>query len=75
MTRYRFFSVFKENPDGTLTPLRAINVNGVIVGPGVSFGSGVALGGVNFQEYKNLDIAGEDQGSVLVIKGFYQSGV
>lgn len=72
MKRYRFVDIFQENPDGTLTPRKTINVNGMVFSPGVSFGPGVAFGGVNFHEYKNLDIAAEEEEGVLIIKGFYK---
>ncbi len=71
--RYKFLDIFKENLDGSLTPRRAINVNGVIFGPGVAFGPGVSFGGVNFHRYKHLDIAAEEQeDGVLIIKGFFR---
>ena len=73
MLRIPFHQVFKENEDGTLTPLRAIHVNGVTFGQGVSFGKGVSIGGVNFFDYKGLDIAAEEQNGVLSIKGFFKS--
>ena len=72
MTRYKFFDIFQENPDGSLSPKRAINVNGISFGPGVSFGQGVSFGGVDFHRFKYSDIAAEEQNGVLVIKGFYK---
>lgn len=72
LRRYKFLDVFQENPDGSLTPRMRINVNGIEFGPGVSFGSGVVFGGVNFHQYKYLDIAAEEQNGVLVVKGFYK---
>lgn len=73
MLRIPFHQVFRENEDGTLTPLRAIHVNGVTFGLGVSFGKGVSIGGINFFDYKGLDIAAEEQSGVLFIKGFFKS--
>jgi len=72
MARHLFSEIFQENPDGSLSPLKQINVNGVIFGPGVTFGQGATFGGVNFHLFKNLDIEGDEQNGVLVIKGFYQ---
>lgn len=70
--RYKFLDIFQENPDGSLSPRVRINVNGIEFGPGVSFGSGVVFGGINFHQYKYLDIGAEEQNGVLVIKGFYK---
>ena len=73
ITRYKFLDIFQENPDGTLTPKKIISVNGVTFGPGVIFSQGVTFGGVNFHQYKYLDIAVEIRlDGVLVIKGFYK---
>ncbi len=72
MQRFRFLDVFQENPDGTLSPRRAVHINGVSFGPGASFGQGVSFGGVNIHQYKYFDIAGiERQDGVLEIRGFY----
>jgi len=74
MERYSFSDIFEVRPDGTLSPKRKINVNGVTFGPGVAFGPEVKLGGVKFHKYKNFDIGAEkmpDDPEVLIIKGFY----
>lgn len=70
--RYKFLDIFQENPDGSLSSKRPIEINGVSFGHGVSFGPGVAFGGVNFHQYKYLDIAAEEIGGILHIKGFYK---
>jgi len=70
--RIPFNEVFTENPDGSLTPLREINVSGVNLGTGVSFQRGVTINGVNFSEYKQFDIAAENINGILVIKGYYE---
>ena len=72
MNRYHFLEIFQENPDGSLSPRRLISVNGITFSPGVSFGSGVSFGGVNFHEYRYMDIAGEERGKILFIQGFYR---
>ncbi len=72
MERKKFLEVFRENLDGTLSPLQPINVNGILFGPGVAFGPGVNFGGINFHQYKYLDIAVENVGGTLVIKGFFK---
>lgn len=72
MNRYKFLDIFQENPDGSLSPRVRINVNGVEFGPGVSFSRGVSFSGVDFYQYRNLDIAAEEQNGVFLIKGFYK---
>lgn len=71
--RYKFWDVFQELQDGSLTPKKQIDVNGIVFGPGVAFQRGVVFGGVDFQLYKQNDIAGiEMPGEVLKIVGFYK---
>ena len=70
--RFSFFDVFQKNPDGSLTPRRVINVNGVTFGPGVVFGPGVSFGGVDLFKFQNHDIGGDEDNGILVIKGFYE---
>lgn len=70
--KYSFSDVFQEAADGSLSPLRKISVNGVTLGPGVSVQPGVAIGGVDFSKYKKFPIAGEEDGDLLVIKGYFQ---
>ncbi len=72
MARKRFWEIFRENPDGSLTPMKTISVNGVLFGSQVSFGPGVQFAGMNFHNYKNLDMAVEEKDDALVIKGFYK---
>lgn len=72
MERYKFLEIFSENSDGSLSPKKPININGVTFGQGVSFSPGVSFGGVDFHRYKYLDIAAEDQGGLLIIKGFFK---
>jgi len=72
MQHYKFLDVFQENSDGSLTPKRAIFVNGISFGPGTIFQKGVAFGGIDFHLYKYWDIAGEERDGVLVVTGFFQ---
>jgi len=72
LQRYAFLDVFQENPDGTLSPRRLINVSGVTFGPDVTFSAGVAIGGIDFHKYKNRPIAAEDKEGALIIRGFFQ---
>jgi hypothetical protein len=72
MNRYKFLDIFVENPDGSLGLRARINVNGIEFGPGVSFRPGVSFGGIDFFQYRNLDIAADEQNGVLIIRGFYK---
>ncbi|MFA4845039.1 MAG: hypothetical protein WC654_00570 [Patescibacteria group bacterium] len=72
MARKKFWEIFRENSNGSLTPLRTISVNGVTFNSQVSFGPGVEFAGMNFHRYRNLDIAVEEKDDALVIKGFYK---
>ncbi len=68
-----FFDIFQQNPNGSLSPMVKMNINGIQFGPGVSFLPGVSFGGVDFHKYKNLPVAVEKQGDVYIIKGFFQN--
>lgn len=70
--RYAFDAVFRENFDGSLTPIRTIKVNGVLFGSDISFSKGVAFGGVDFHLYKNRDIAAKEEDGTLTILGFFK---
>lgn len=73
MQRYNFYDIFRENPDGTLTPKRTIRLGAATLGSSITFGPGVSFGGINIFQFKGAAIAGEEENGVLVIKGFYQS--
>lgn len=64
--------MFRENPDGSLTPKRQIHVNGITFGSETTFQKGVAFGGVDFHLYKYWDIAGEIKNDLFILKGFYK---
>jgi len=72
MKQYHFKDIFKENPNGSLTLRKAISVNGVSFDPETSFDADTALGGVDFHQYKYLNIAAEEKNGELTIKGFYK---
>jgi hypothetical protein len=71
LQRLSFWDVFEKKSGDRLMPKRIINVNGVILGPGVTFSKGVDIAGVDFFNYDHLDIAGEQDDNVLVIRGFF----
>lgn len=70
--KYRFGEIFRENEDGSLSPTRTVNINGVTFGPGVSFGPGVLFGGINIFDFRGSDVEADTVGNVLVIRGFYR---
>jgi len=47
MKRFKFYDLFHELPNGSLTPKREIIINGISFGPGVLFTRGVSFGGVS----------------------------
>jgi hypothetical protein len=73
MAKFNFFQIFQQNPDGSLSPTRVININGVTFGPGVAFNKGVLFGGVNLYDFFGLDVAAEEDNGILIIKGFFQN--
>ena len=73
--RYKFRDLFTELADGSLSPKRAIEINGVAFQSGVTFQKGVVFGGVDFHLYKYRDIAvegDENSDGPLKILGFYK---
>lgn len=73
MARFLFNEIFSENPaDNSLTPIRTIRIGSATFGSSVTFRQGVYFGGVNVFEFKGKDIEADEEGDVLVIKGFYQ---
>ena len=69
--RVHFWDVFKINSDGSLEPIRRISVGSVQLGPGVKFGKGVLLGGIDLTQYVGRDIEVEDQSGIYNLKGIY----
>ena len=70
--RYKFSDVFLEYYDETLRPKRTIKVGSATLGTGQTLNKWVVFGGVDFHQYKNFDIAADESGDILDIKGFYQ---
>lgn len=72
MKRYKFEELFTTNPDGTLSPIRPIEVNQVPFDITSRFlNSSSSSAGVNFFRHKDQDIAAEEKNGRLVIKGFF----
>ncbi len=70
--RVRFHQVFQVNANGSVSPLMPVHVKGVTMSPGVSFRAGVSFGGLDIAALRGKDLEVEQQGSTVVIKGFYQ---
>lgn len=71
MARMQYSDIFRDNPNGTISPKVYVQLNGVTMGPGVLFGKGIAFGGVNLFDYRNKDLEIELINDVYIIKGFY----
>ncbi|OGI57390.1 hypothetical protein A2640_02225 [Candidatus Nomurabacteria bacterium RIFCSPHIGHO2_01_FULL_36_23] len=73
--KYKFSEIFKENLDGSLTPIKPIQINGVTFRSSTSFQKGVAFGGIDFHLYKNRDIAAKEENDILNFIGFFKEPV
>jgi hypothetical protein len=69
--RIPFNQLFQQLPDGALTPLRIININGVVMGPGVIFHRGALFGGVDIFNFIGRVFATRIENDVVTILGFY----
>lgn len=69
--RIPFSEVFRENADGSLTLLQTIKVNDAELNPTMTLNKGVVIGGVDFFQFKGFPIAAEQEGNILVIKGYF----
>jgi hypothetical protein len=70
--RVAFSQVFQVSSDGMVSPKVPVQINGVMMSPGVSFGGGVLFGGVNLAalQGKDLEVEQRPDGTV-VISGHY----
>jgi len=71
--RYRFNQIFRQNPNGSLSPLQPVNINGITFGPGVSVGPGVFFGGINIFDFLNNAIEADEINGIFVVRGFYSN--
>lgn len=69
--KYKFNEVFKENLDGTLSPIRQVMIGGVSFGPNLAFGPDARFASINFHQYKGHELEADNRDGVLVIKGIY----
>ena len=71
IVRVPFTQVFQVNPDGTVTPRAPVQIGGIQMGPGVTFGRGVQFAGVDLAAIQGSDLEVTTQGSLSVITGYY----
>jgi hypothetical protein len=71
----KFWDVFQQNSNGSISPKKTIKIAGVTLSLGVSFTKGVTFGGIDFfnSNYYGKDLEIEEEGDILVIKGIYTS--
>ncbi|MGF6243480.1 hypothetical protein P3T42_005244 [Paraburkholderia sp. GAS38] len=67
LVRVHFEDVFAVTADGSFTPKVPVDINGVQMGPGVTFGGGVQFGGFALSQ-----AAGHDLGVRRLPNGFVQ---
>lgn len=73
--RINFWTLFQATGEGKITPRVILNVNGVVIGPGVSIGPGSYVGGIDFFKILGRDISVHTSGNVYFIKGYYGTPV
>lgn len=67
-----FNFIFRQNPDGSITPTKTVNINGVTLANGaVSFGPGASFGGINIAKFVGHDFEVDESNGVYSIKGVY----
>ena len=69
--RIGFWDIFKENQNGSISPISTIRVGGVTLSSGVSFTKGVTFGGINFFNYYGMDLEVEEENGIKIIKGIH----
>ncbi len=69
--RVSFSDVFDTNPNGSVTPKAPVKINGMTMGPGVVFTSGVSFGGVDLTALADKDLEVEQKDGVIHINGHY----
>jgi len=69
--RVSFSYVFQQNSDGSYTPRKGVQIGGITMGPGVSFGTGVNFGGFDVAKSVGKDLEIDEQPGLIIIKGVY----
>jgi len=71
--RKKFRDIFQENPDGTLTLLFNVKIKETEFPLGTKFDEKTGLGGVNFHQFRYLDVAVQQGENALTVEGFYNT--
>ena len=69
-----FSTIFKVHADdGSIEPLRTIQISGVKIAPGIRFTPGVKFGGIDFTLYtdKKLEVEEVEDSGVSSVIGIY----
>jgi len=67
----KHFDELFSTQNGMVSPKVPVNIGGVTMTPGVSFGGGVLFSGVDITQFKGKYFEVELQNGVYVIKGVY----
>ncbi|MAG11839.1 MAG: hypothetical protein CMI52_03460 [Parcubacteria group bacterium] len=72
MARINFNQIFKSSSEpGKFSPRSRVRVGGVTLNSGVSFGKGIAFGGIDLAQFVENDFEVDIQGDLFIIKGIY----
>lgn len=69
--RAPFWEIFRMHPDGSIEPIRSVQIGSVRLGPGARFGSGVAFSGIDLAQYIGRDLEVDEQPEFVILKGIY----
>jgi membrane protein involved in colicin uptake len=68
--RAKFDDIFKRNNDGSFSPIKSVQINGVVMGSDVPFNAGTTFGGVDVGAYEGHDMLIDTVKSVVIIRSF-----
>lgn len=68
--RVNFNQLF-EIQNGMISPKVQVHINGTTMSPGISFGGGVAFGGIDLSQFVGMDFDVEIQNGIYIIKGVF----
>ena len=66
--KVHFDYVFKRNGDGSLMTMHPVQINGEIIGSGLTFDPGTKYGGVNIGAYQGHDLLIDTVRNVVLIR-------
>ncbi len=70
--RISFYELFRDNGDGSYSPVKTVKMGGAIISPGVDFTSEAWFGDVEIAKYIGRDFEVEDlQDGTVEIKQIY----